>query len=126
MGIVIRGGRVIDPANGLDEVTELYIEAGRIAAIGAPPADFDTQEAIDASGQIVCPGLIDLQARLREPGEKHKGNIASETAAAAAAGITTLCCPPDTRPVIDNPAVAEQIRHRATASGKANVLPIGA
>lgn len=126
MGIVIRGGRVIDPASKLDQVTDLYIDNGCIAAVGTAPDGFSETEVIDAGGQIVIPGLIDLQARLREPGEKHKGSIASETAAAAAAGVTTLCCPPDTKPVIDNPAVAEQIRHRAAASGMANVLPIGA
>jgi dihydroorotase len=126
MGIVIRGGRLIDPANQRDETSNLYIDDGRIAAIGKKPEGFAEDEVIDAKGLIVCPGLIDLQARLREPGEKHKGTIASETAAAAAGGITTLCCPPDTKPVIDNPAVAEQITHRAAAAGKANVLPIGA
>lgn len=126
MGIVIRGGRIIDPANRLDKVTDLYLDNGRIAAIGTAPDGFSEDEIIDAGGQIVTPGLVDLQARLREPGEKHKGSIVSETAAAAAAGITTLCCPPDTQPVIDTPAVAEQIRHRATAAGLANVLPIGA
>jgi len=126
MGIVIRGGRIIDPANNLDQVTDLYIDKGRIAAVGTAPEGFSEDEVIKADGQIVTPGLVDLQARLREPGEKHKGTIASETAAAAAGGVTTLCCPPDTRPVIDNPAVAEQICHRAAASGNTNVLPIGA
>jgi dihydroorotase len=126
MGIVIRGGHLIDPANRRDEVTDLFIDNGRIAAIGKKPTGFSEDEVIDAKGLVVCPGLVDLQARLREPGEKHKGTIASETAAAAAGGITTLCCPPDTKPVIDNPAVAEQITHRAAAAGKANVLPIGA
>ena len=126
MGIVIRGGRLIDPANQRDEISDIYIGDGRIAAIGKKPKGFSEDEIIDAKGLIVTPGLIDLQARLREPGQKHKGTIASETAAAAASGITTLCCPPDTKPVIDNPAVAEQICHRAAAAGKANVLPIGA
>ena len=126
MGTVIRGGRIIDPANQLDAIADLYITDGRIAAIGDVPAAFQETESIDASGRIVCPGLIDLQARLREPGQKHKGSIASETAAAAASGITTLCCAPDTRPVIDSPAVAEQIIRRAEAAGKARVLPIGA
>lgn len=126
MGSVIRGGHIIDPANQLDRIADLYIEQGRIAAIGKAPKGFAEETVIDAGGQIVCPGLVDLQARLREPGEKHKGSIAGETAAAAAAGITTLCCPPDTRPVIDTPAVAEQICHRAAAAGKTNVLPIGA
>lgn len=126
MGKVIRGGRIIDPANRLDQCADLFIEQGRIAAIGAAPEGFVEDEVIDADGMIVCPGLVDLQARLREPGQKHKGTIASETTAAAAGGITTLCCPPDTTPVIDNPAVAAQIAHRAEAAGKTRVLPIGA
>jgi dihydroorotase len=126
MGIVIRGGRIIDPANNLDEVADLYIDNGRIAAIGTAPEGFSEDEVIDATGQIVAPGLVDLQARLREPGEKHKGSIASETAAAAAGGVTTLCFPPDTKPVIDNPAVAAQIAHRAESAGLCRVLPIGA
>ncbi len=126
MGTVIRGGRIIDPANGLDAICDLYIHQGRIASIGEAPLDFTAEQQIDARGKWILPGLVDLQARLREPGQKHKGTIASETAAAAAAGITTLCCPPDTNPVIDNPAVAAQIAHRAEASGKARVLPIGA
>ncbi len=126
MKLTIRGGRLIDPANNIDAQQDIYISEGRIAAIGIAPEGFVAEQEIDASGHIVCPGLIDLQARLREPGQKHKGTIASESRAAASAGITTLCCPPDTRPVIDTPAVAEQIRHRATEAGLARVLPIGA
>lgn len=122
----IHGGHLLDPANGIDSHCDLYIEDGRIAAIGKAPDGFVADQHIDASGKLVCPGLVDLQARLREPGEKHKGSIASESMAAAASGITTLCFPPDTRPVIDNPAVAEQIRQRAAACGKTRVLPIGA
>lgn len=126
MGIIIRGGRLIDPANQVDSLIDLYIEQGHIVALGEAPADFVAEQEIDASGKWILPGLIDLQARLREPGQKHKGTIASETTAAAAAGITTLCCPPDTAPVIDNPAVAAQIAHRAEAAGKSRVLPLGA
>ncbi len=126
MNITIRGGRLIDPANNIDDKLDLHISEGRIAAIGAAPEGFVAEQTLDADGHIVCPGLIDLQARLREPGQKHKGTIASESRAAAGAGITTLCCPPDTQPVIDTPAVAEQIRQRATESGQARVLPIGA
>lgn len=126
MGIVIRGGRIIDPVSKFDAVCDLYVRDGRIAAIGEAPTDFSADQQIDASGKWILPGLVDLQARLREPGQKHKGTIASETAAAAAAGITTLCCPPDTNPVIDTPAVAAQIAYRAEASGKTRVLPIGA
>ena len=122
----IHGGRLLDPANQIDALLDLYIVDGRIAAIGQAPDGFVADRDIDASGKLICPGLIDLQARLREPGEKHKGSILSETTAAAAGGITTLCFPPDTRPVIDNPAVAEQICHRAATAGKTRVLPIGA
>ncbi|MFU8836717.1 MAG: dihydroorotase [Thiohalomonadaceae bacterium] len=124
--IHISGGRLIDPANQRDEVIDLYLAEGRVVGIGTAPADFVAEQHIDASGKLVCPGLVDLQARLREPGQKHKGSIASESAAAAASGVTTLCCPPDTKPVIDSPAVAEQIQHRARAVGLSRVLPIGA
>ncbi len=126
MGMIIRHGRLIDPANGIDTVTDLYVDDGHITAIGEAPAEFITEKEIDAGGKWILPGLIDLQARLREPGQKHKGTIASESAAAAASGITTLCCPPDTNPVIDSPAVAAQIAHRAASAGTARVLPIGA
>jgi dihydroorotase len=126
MNTVIRNGRLIDPENHIDAVQDIYIVGGRIAALGQPPEGFVAAQELKAHGLIVCPGLIDLQARLREPGQKHKGTIASESRAAAASGITTLCCPPDTRPVIDTPAVAEQILHRAAEAGMARVLPIGA
>ncbi|QKK11164.1 MAG: dihydroorotase [Pseudomonadota bacterium] len=124
--IRISNGRIIDPASRLDQVTDLYVVDGRIAAIGEKPADFRPDSEIDATGQLVCPGLIDLCARTREPGEEPKGTIASETAAAASTGITTLVCPPDTDPVIDTPAVIELIRQRNELAGKARILPIGA
>jgi dihydroorotase len=126
MKLKISNGRVIDPANDLDEVTDVYIADGKIAAIGQLPDGFNAEQEIDASNRIVCPGLVDLSARLREPGHEHKATIASETQAAAAAGITTLTCPPDTDPVIDTPAVAELIHQRAEASGKARVVTLGA
>lgn len=124
--IRLSNGRIIDPANRLDEVADLYINDGYVAAIGAAPAGFQPETTIDARGLLVCPGLIDLCARTREPGNEHKGTIASETAAAAATGITTLVCPPDTDPVIDTPAVIELIRQRNELAGKARILPIGA
>jgi hypothetical protein len=105
----IRHGHLIDPANGIDGLLDLHLADGRVLAVGAAPAGFQPDQVLDAQGQIVCPGLIDLCARLREPGEEHKGTLASETAAAAAAGITSLCCPPDTWPIIDTPAVAQLI-----------------
>jgi dihydroorotase len=124
--ISIRNARLIDPANGVDGLYDLHIEEGVIKAVGAAPSGFRAELNIPADGHIVCPGLIDLAARLGEPGAEHKATIASETAAAAAAGITTLCCPPDTNPVIDTPAVAELIQRRAEQAGKARVLPLGA
>jgi dihydroorotase len=126
MQIVIQGGRVIDPAHRTDTVADLFIAGGKIAGLGQPPAGFIPEQTIDARHQIVCPGLIDLCARLREPGQEHKATIASETCAAAAGGITTLVCPPDTDPPIDEPAVIEWIRRRAKAGGQARVLTLGA
>ena len=126
MKISIGGGRLIDPANAVDVLSDVHIAAGKVVAIGAPPAGFEANQHIDASGQIVCPGLIDLQARLREPGHENKATIASETRAAARGGITTLVCPPDTDPVTDTPAVVDLIRHRSTLAGFARVLSLGA
>lgn len=126
MNIEIRNGRVIDPANNIDTITSLFICDGKVAALGSAPAQFQADSVIDASNKLVLPGLVDLQARLREPGLEHKGTIASETRAAAAGGITTLCCPPDTDPVLDTESVAEQIRQRAQAAGFARVIPLGA
>ncbi len=126
MRLTIRNGHIIDPANQIDTVSDLHIADGLIVALGTPPDGFNAEQQIDASGLIVAPGLVDLSARLREPGQEHKANIASETHAAAAAGITTLACPPDTDPVIDTPAVVELIRHRAGATGMSRVVCIGA
>lgn len=126
MNICISKGRVIDPANGLDKVTSIYINKGLIVSIGRKPAGFEIKKQINANGQIVIPGLVDLSARLREPGEHCKATIASETKAAAAGGITTLCCPPDTMPIIDTPAVVELIHQRSEQSGKAKVVCLGA
>jgi len=124
--ISIRNGRLIDPANSIDAERDLHIADGRVAAVGAAPAGFRADRTLDARGLIVCPGLVDLCARMREPGLEQKATIASETAAAAAAGITTLCCPPDTQPVVDTPAVAQLIAQTAERRGKARVIPAGA
>jgi dihydroorotase len=124
--IKISGSRLIDPENRIDDRLDLYIADGRIAAIGAPPDGFSEDVELDAGGLVVIPGLIDLCARLREPGQEHKASIDGECRAAAAGGITTLCCPPDTDPVIDTPAVVELIRHRAQQAGAARVVTLGA
>jgi dihydroorotase len=126
MRTVIRGGRLIDPYNQVDALQDLYLADGRIVALGKAPEGFLIEQEIDAQGQIVCPGLIDLRARLREPGQERKGTIATETLAAAKGGITTLCCPPDTISVIDTPAVADLIAHRAAQHQRTRILPLGA
>lgn len=126
MRLKINNGRIIDPANGIDQTGGLFIDKGKILAIGRSPAGFKPQKEIDASNKIVCPGLIDLCARLREPGQEYKATIASETRAAAASGITSICCPPDTIPVIDTPAVAELIFQRSSNSQLSKVFPLGA
>ncbi|MCQ4348290.1 dihydroorotase [Pseudomonas stutzeri] len=126
MKLSIHGARVIDPASGLDQVSDIHIDNGRIAALGAAPAGFDAEQQIAAHGLIAAPGLVDLAVSLREPGYTRKGTIASETRAAAAGGVTSLCCPPRTKPVLDTSAVVELILDRAAAAGHARVFPIGA
>jgi len=126
-GLKIQGGRLIDPANAIDAIKDLYIDStGFIAGIGKAPDGFKAERTIDVKDRIVCPGLVDLRARLREPGHEHKATMESETRAAVAAGITTLCCPPDTWPVIDTPAMAQMIQSRAWRFGLAFVHPLGA
>lgn len=127
MSLAIRGGRLIDPANGLDAKKDLYIDAkGFVAGVGKAPAGFKPTRTLDAAGKVVCPGLVDLRARLREPGLEYKATIESETRAAVTAGITTLCCPPDTHPVIDTPAMAQMLQSRAWRFGLAFIHPLGA
>ena len=126
MKIVINGGRIIDPASQLDTNQSVYIDNGKIVAISDYFADFTADLTLDASGMIVAPGLVDLSARLREPGQEHTATIDSETRAAVAGGITTLAVPPDTDPVIDNPAVVELIEDRAKKAGRVMVLTVGA
>ncbi len=125
--ILIRGARLLDPAQGLDAIQDIYVADGHIAALGGAPEGFEADEVIEAAGLCACPGLIDLRARLREPGDEKKGTIASETLAAASGGITTLCCPPDTDPVADSPALVKHIRGRVKSSGnRVRVFPLGA
>ena len=126
MSIAILGARVIDPASGFDQVTNLYIENGRVAAIGTAPEGFTALRTIEAEGLVAAPGLVDLNVALREPGLTRKGTIASETRAASAGGITSLCCTPATKPVLDSTAVADMILDQAAAAGQAKVYPIGA
>ncbi|WP_417542865.1 dihydroorotase [Methylophaga thalassica] len=126
MKIRIKNGRIIDPASQFDARQDIYISDGKVIAIGEQLDDFEADKTIDATGLIVCPGLIDLSVRLREPGQEHTATILTETKAAAAGGITTVCVPPDTAPVIDNPTVVELIEDRAKKSGRSMVLTMGA
>lgn len=126
MKIRIKNGRLIDPANGVDAQKDVFVAAGRIAAIGAAPEGFVANRVIDATGLVVCPGLIDLSARLREPGFEYKATLESEMAAAVAGGVTSLACPPDTDPPLDEPGLVEMLKHRARQPNFAHVYPIGA
>ncbi len=124
--IHIKNGHVIDPANNINAKNDVYIQHGKIVGLGIKPANFVADKTIDAQHNYVIPGLVDLSARCREPGETHKGTIASETRAAAHSGITTLCIPPDTKPVIDTPAVVELINQRAEKASHAKIVMLGA
>ncbi len=126
MKIHIKNGRLIDPASGTDAKQDVYIAAGKIVAIGSAPAGFTANRTLDASGLIVCPGLVDLAARLREPGFEYMATLESEMQAAAAGGVTSLACPPDTDPPLDEPGLVEMLKFRARNLNQAHVYPIGA
>lgn len=126
MKIHIKGGRLIDSRNGIDAMRDLYIAAGKIVAVGAAPAGFSANSTIDANGKIVCPGLVDLSARLREPGFEYMATLESELDAACAGGVTSLACPPDTDPPLDEPGLVDMLKYRARNHNKARVYPIGA
>jgi dihydroorotase len=123
---LIRGGRVIDPASGRDEVADVAIAGDRIVAIGRLGNDFEAERVIDAAGLVVAPGLVDLAARLREPGQEHAGMLESELAAAAAGGVTSLVCLPDTDPVLDEPGLVEMLKFRARKLSRCRLFPLGA
>jgi len=126
MKILISNGRVIDPMSARDEIADVYVAAGRIVGIGAAPADFHANRTLDASGLVVCPGLVDLSVRLREPGFEYRATLESEMLAAAAGGITSLACPPDTDPPLDEPGLVEMLKFRAKNLPGPRVYPIGA
>lgn len=125
MKILIKGGRLIDPASGLDQLGDLAIAAGRIVGIGEVK-DFEADRVIEASGLVVVPGLVDLAARLREPGHEHEGMLESELNAAAAGGVTSLVCPPDTDPALDEPGLVEMLKLRARKLSRCRLFPLGA
>ena len=118
----IKNGRVIDPASGRDAVGEVFVADGKIVGELKSKAE----KTLDASGLVVCPGFIDLSARLREPGQEYKATLESEMDAAVAGGVTSLACPPDTDPPLDEPGLVDMLRRRAKALSRARVYPVGA
>jgi len=124
--LLVRGGRVVDPASGFDDHADVAIADGRIAGIGGRAAGFEADRVLDASGLVVCPGLVDLAARLREPGHEHAHMLESEMAAAVAGGVTSLVCLPDTEPVLDEPGLVEMLKFRAGSLHLARLFPLGA
>ncbi len=126
MKIEIRNGRIVDPKHGVDRKASLYLAAGRVVGVGAVPEGWHANRVIDATDCVVAPGLVDVSARLREPGLEYKATLESEMAAAVAGGVTSLCCPPDTDPPLDEPGLVEMLKHRARLLNQAHVYPIGA
>ena len=126
MNIHIKNGRLIDPHNKIDAKQDVFIVDKRIAAIGKAPQGFVAEQVIDATGMIVMPGLVDVAARLREPGYEYKATLESEMDAAMAGGVTSLSCPPDTDPPLDEPGLVEMLKHRARSLNQARVFPVGA
>ena len=130
MRLLIRNGRVVDPASGRDAPGDVLLAEGRIAALDGEAREEAKRRAadrtLDAKGLVVAPGLIDLSARLREPGYEYKATLESELDAAVAGGVTSLACPPDTDPPLDEPGLVDMLRRRAKARARARVYPIGA
>lgn len=125
MKLLVRGGKVIDPANDFCQVADILIDSGKISAVGQN-LKANGAEVIDAKNKLVLPGLIDMHVHLREPGLEAKETIASGTRAAARGGFTSVACMPNTKPVVDNQALVEFINSRAASDGVVNVFPIGA
>ncbi len=125
ISLLVRGGRVVDPAQNLDAVRDVLLRDGLVAEIGEhlDPGD---AEIVDASGAVVAPGFIDMHVHLREPGQTHKETIATGTAAAVAGGFTAVACMPNTEPAIDSPALVAEVLRLAAAAGLARVYPIAA
>jgi dihydroorotase len=124
--IEIKQGRIIDLATKIDQVGSLYIAQGKIVSLFSKPDNFQADQIINAKDHIVCPGFIDLSTRLRKLEQPEKATFSSETQAAASAGITSLCLPPDTSPIVDTPAIAELIKDKALKVNYPNIYPLGA
>ena len=126
MKLLIQNGRVMDPVRGFDQICDIAVTAGCITAIGPQPVDFAPDRVIDAHGCWVLPGLVDLSVRLREPGHEHEGMLQSEMAASVSGGVTSLVCPPDTDPVLDEQGLVEMLKFRAEKLHQARLFPLGA
>jgi dihydroorotase len=126
MNLLIRNGRVVDPANSLDDVQDVLISSGRIERVGRDLAAGPDTTVLEAAGKLVCPGFIDIHVHLREPGYEYKETVASGTRAAAAGGFTAVACMANTQPVNDNRSITDYIRAKAAAEGAVRVYPIGA
>jgi len=126
MNLAILNARVIDPLSNRDKEGSIFIADGKVAALDKAPDGFKANETIDAKGLMAIPGLVDLSARLREPGFEYKATLESEMRAAAAGGVTTLACPPDTDPPLDEPGLVEMLTRRAAGLQTARVHPLGA
>ena len=126
MKIHIKHGRLVYPKNGIDAQRDVFVAAGKVVAIGDAPAGFGANRVIDAVGRVVCPGLVDLAVRLREPGFEYLATLESEMAAAIAGGVTSLACPPDTDPPLDEPGLVEMLKFGAKNLNQAHVYPVGA
>jgi dihydroorotase len=123
---LIRGARIVDPASNHDAVGDLAIDGDRIVAIGRAPDGFAADHVVDAGGLVAAPGLVDLAVRVKEPGSEHEGMLESELAAAAAGGVTSIVCPPDTDPPLDEPGLVEMLKLRARTLGRCRLFPLGA
>lgn len=126
MKIHLKNGHLIDPLNGINALRDVFIAASKIVAIGEAPTDFHANRTVDVSGRIICPGLVDLAVRLREPGYEYLATLESEMQAAIAGGVTSLACPPDTDPPLDEPGLVEMLKYRAKNLHQCHVYPIGA
>jgi dihydroorotase len=125
MNLLIKGGRVVDPSQGLDEVLDILVADGLVKELGKGLSALAGAEVVDATGKIVTPGLIDMHVHLRDPGFEYKEDIVSGTRSAALGGFTSVCCMPNTKPPIDNKAIASYIITKAKTEGFCNVFPVG-
>lgn len=126
MKIHIKSGRLVDPKHGIDAQRDVFIAAGKVVAIGDAPAGFSANRVIDALGKVVCPGLVDLAVRLREPGFEYLATLETEMKATIAGGVTSLACPPDTDPPLDEPGLVEMLKFSAKNLNQAHLYPVGA